>query len=79
MRTNIVIDDELLREATRYAKEKTKRGVIEEALLTFVEIKAEERRRTTYKERLKNLDERLAGLTLRERPLDILRQDRQRR
>jgi Arc/MetJ family transcription regulator len=37
MRTNIVIDDELLRKAFRYSKAKTKKDLINEALKKFVE------------------------------------------
>ena len=36
MRTNIVIDDKLFKEAFRYAKGKTKKEVINEALQKFV-------------------------------------------
>lgn len=37
MRTNIVIDDELLKEASRYSKARTKKDLIKEALKKFVE------------------------------------------
>lgn len=39
MRTNIVLDDELLREATKYSNAKTKRALIDEALKEFVETR----------------------------------------
>ena len=52
MRTNIVLNDELLREAARYAKGRSKRALVEEALSTFVAVKSAERRRVTYRERL---------------------------
>jgi len=79
MRTNIVLNDDLVREAMRYSKVKTKRALIEEALLTLVRVRAEERKRETYLERLAALDRRLAGIRLRESPLELLRQDRVRR
>ena len=76
MRTNIVLNDELLQEAARYAQRSTKKGVIEEALKTFIRVKAEERQKITYEQRLEKLQHKLAGLTLRESPLQLLRKDR---
>ena len=37
MKTNIVLDDELLKEALKYSKSYTKNGLIHEALKEFVE------------------------------------------
>jgi Arc/MetJ family transcription regulator len=42
MRTNIVLDDELVEEAMRRTGITTKKGVIEEALRTLVRLKAQE-------------------------------------
>lgn len=39
MRTNIVIDDKLMREAIRESGLKTKRATIEDALRVYVQIK----------------------------------------
>jgi len=39
MRTNIVLDDEIVEEAFRYSKSKTKKDLIREALIEYVEIK----------------------------------------
>lgn len=79
MRTNIVLNDELVREAMRFSTARSKRALVEEALKTFVEVRAAERRRATYEERLGRLDSRLRGLRLRESPRDLLRGDRDRR
>jgi Arc/MetJ family transcription regulator len=79
MRTNIVLNDELVREAMCYSKAKTKRGLIEEALSTLVRVHAEERRRATYRDRLMVLEHKLSGLVLRESSLAILRHDREAR
>ena len=79
MRTNIVLNDDLVREAMRYSKARSKRALIEEALQTFVRVRSEDLRRETYKERLAALHGRLAGLRFRESALDLLRQDRERR
>jgi Arc/MetJ family transcription regulator len=43
MRTNVVIDDELMAAALESTGLKTKKAVIEEALLTLVRLKAQER------------------------------------
>ena len=37
MRTNIVLDDELVKEAGKYSEATTKKGLINEALKEFVE------------------------------------------
>ena len=42
MRTNIVIDDQLLAEAQRVTGIKTKKGVIEEALRLLLRLKQQE-------------------------------------
>lgn len=42
MRTNVVLDDELVEEAMRYTGLTTKKAVIEEALRTFVRLKSQE-------------------------------------
>jgi Arc/MetJ family transcription regulator len=42
MRTNVEIDDELMREALRLSGLKTKRAVIEAALRMFVRVKRQE-------------------------------------
>ncbi len=39
MRTNIILDDELIKEAFKYSKEKTKTGLIHEALREFIKNK----------------------------------------
>ncbi|HIQ02028.1 MAG TPA: type II toxin-antitoxin system VapB family antitoxin [Anaerolineales bacterium] len=42
MRTNVVIDDELMSLAMKYTGLKTKRAVIEKALRTLVRLKSQE-------------------------------------
>jgi len=46
MRTNVVIDDELMAEALASTGLKTKRAVIEQALRTLVQMKAQEKTRS---------------------------------
>jgi len=76
MRTNIVLNENLMQEASKYSSTKTKKALVEEALQTFVKVKAEERRRETYRDRLKQLQAKLRGIRLRTSPADILREDR---
>ena len=78
MRTNIVLDDELVREAMRLSQARTKRALVQEALTTFVRVKSEEAPRGRYRERLLRLDSRLRDLSLRKRPSEVLRADRDR-
>jgi len=39
MRTNIVIDNDLIKEAFKYSTSRTKKDLIHEALVTFIESK----------------------------------------
>ncbi len=76
MRTNIDLDDALLAEAAKYSTSRSKRRLIQEALATFVAVKAEERRRATYRERLERVRGRLADVRLRSDLRDLIRADR---
>jgi Arc/MetJ family transcription regulator len=79
MRTNIVLNDELLQEAALYTKAKTKTAVIEEALLVFVRVKAEEKARRGYEQKLRALDTQLSKLRpMRQSARDVLCADRAR-
>jgi Arc/MetJ family transcription regulator len=78
MRTNIVLDDVLIQEAMKYSQARTRRALIEEALKTFIQAKAAERRRGGYQERVEGLQRRLADVVLRESPHRVLRSDRER-
>ena len=75
----MILSDELIREARRFSQARTRTGLIEEALRTFIEVKDAERRRVTYSQRVQELDRKLAGLILREGPESVLRADRERR
>jgi len=78
MRTNLVLNDELLAEALRIHGGGSKRAVVEAALRTFVEVKTAERRRRSYRRRVRQLAERLQRIRLRESPSELLRADRDR-
>jgi len=76
MRTNIELNDQLLVEAQKYSKAKSKRALVEEALSAFIAMKTEERRVWTYKERLNGLRAKTMTVRLRSDTREILRQDR---
>lgn len=78
MRTNIVLNDELVAEARKYATAKTKTGIVEEALRAFVEARAAERRRETYEQRLAHVRETARRTRLRESSTTLVRRDRER-
>jgi Arc/MetJ family transcription regulator len=46
MRTNVVVDDELMAQAMKQTGLKTKKAVIEEALRTLVRVKSQEQVRS---------------------------------
>jgi Arc/MetJ family transcription regulator len=79
MRTNLVLDDDLLDQVKRLSGAPTKRAAVEEAMRTYVEIKAGERRAASYAERARRLEARLRGVRLGESSRDLLRADRDRR
>jgi Arc/MetJ family transcription regulator len=76
MRTNIDLNDQLLAEAQKYSKARSKRALVEEALAAFIAMKAEEKRQWTYKQRLAGLRAKTMSIRLRSDTLCILRQDR---
>jgi Arc/MetJ family transcription regulator len=78
MRTNIDLDDELLREAMRLSKARSKRALVHEALRTYVDVKTDEQRRATYRERLTAIRSRTSSLRLNRSATDIVRADRNR-
>ena len=52
MRTNIVLNDDLAREAMRFSRARNKSALVEEALRVFVELRWSEERIKTYEKRL---------------------------
>jgi Arc/MetJ family transcription regulator len=78
MRTNVVLNEELIAEAMKYSTARSRSALIEEALRVFVQSRAVERRRAGYERRLLELRQRLAGVAPRESALDVVRRDRER-
>jgi Arc/MetJ family transcription regulator len=77
-RTNLVLDDALLRDAMRYSRARTKRALVEEALRTFVEVKSAEEHRASYEDRLAGILARTQTLSLRQSAAQLVREDRER-
>lgn len=79
MRTNIILNDELVREAMQYAgKSTSKSALVEEALRTYVEVRSKEERRQRYQDKLLKVQQAVVGRKLRTSAMDLLRQDRDR-
>ncbi|MFB3906483.1 MAG: type II toxin-antitoxin system VapB family antitoxin [Acidobacteriota bacterium] len=76
MRTNVVLNDELVEEAMKYSSARTKKALIEDALRTLVRVRSEERRKESYRTRILALQKRTAELDVRESSLEIVRRDR---
>lgn len=77
MRTNIELDDELIAQAQKHSRAKSKRALVEEALACFIATKVEERRRLTYRERLEALRIKTRAVKLRSDTREILRESRE--
>ncbi len=80
MRTNIVLDDQLLAEAMKYSTSRSKRGVVHEALAAYVTAKAEQQRVDSYRDRLDRIRRTLAasGPKRHVSSSDLVRADRER-
>lgn len=78
MRTNIVLNDDLVREAMKYCRAPSKRALVEEALRTLIATKAAQERVAGYQDRTQALDRKLTGIVLRESPHRVLRTARER-
>lgn len=78
MRTNIVLNEELIEEAMKYSSAQSKSALIEEALRAFVQARALEQRKQNYERRVLLLRQRLDAVVTRESAVDLVRKDRER-
>lgn len=78
MRTNIVLNDDLVREAQRYSRAKSKSALVEEALRALVELRSRQERRRAYEERLTAVQSALQGKRFRTSASQLVREDRDR-
>jgi Arc/MetJ family transcription regulator len=78
MRTNIDLDDDLVQEAMRYSKARSKRALVEEALRAFVDVRTQEIRRSNYQNRLASIRSRTSSIRLKKSAVEILHEDRSR-
>lgn len=79
MRTNIEIDDQLLSQAQRFSVARTKRGIVDEALRTFIDVRERDQATAVFRSRLEAAQRELAGRKFRETSADLIRRDRDRR
>lgn len=78
MRTNIVLDDDLLSEARKYSASRSKRELVREALATYVSVKAEQQRIAAYRDRLVMIRKRVSEMPVHSSARNLVRQDRER-
>ncbi|MBP7829392.1 MAG: type II toxin-antitoxin system VapB family antitoxin [Kiritimatiellae bacterium] len=78
MRTNIVLDDELLAAAMKYSGARSKRAVVQEALATYVSVKARQQKLESYRDRLAGVRRRLAEAPIKTSSRELIRADRDR-
>ena len=79
MRTNIDLDDDLLKRAAQYSTAPSKRALVHEALAVYVVTKDAERKRASYNARLGKLRTQLANVRVRTPAREIVHADRERR
>ncbi len=79
MRTNIVLDDDLVREAMEITGISTRKELIHRALQQLVRAERESLLREQYCQKVHELQRHTSGLKLRERPHELIRADRERR
>ena len=77
MRTNIVLDDDLVREAMRLTGIRTKRALVEEALRALVHSRNYEDRLAKYMARYKALEPEMARIRVSEPASSIIRRMRE--
>lgn len=78
MRTNIVLDEALLSQAMKYTTARSKRAVVQEALATYVTVKAEEQKVLAYRDRLAAIRRRVVDAPVRTSARTLVRADRER-
>ena len=76
MRTNIVLDDELVREAMQYSTARTKRQLIHDALVVYIKQHADKERAELYEERYRQLITRLSEKPFSHSAHNLVREDR---
>lgn len=73
-----MLDETLVRQALKHSRSRTKKGLVEEALRSFIRQKETEQRVATYRDRVRTLEIRLGNTSLSESPRSVLRADRNR-
>ena len=78
MKTNIVLDDDLMAEAMQYSLSRSKRAVVQEALATYISVKKREQQVASYEERLAVVRRKLSKVKIKTSSRELIRQDRRR-
>lgn len=78
MRTNLHLNEELLREALELSGARSKKAVIEQALKVFIDSKSTENRRESYRRRVASIEEKTRHLRFPESVVALIRRDRER-
>ncbi|NQU40131.1 MAG: type II toxin-antitoxin system VapB family antitoxin [Lentisphaerae bacterium] len=78
MRTNIILDDNLMDEAARYSQARSKKALVHEALASYVATRRAEQQRESYKDRLSNVRRRVGAARTKESAASLVRRDRAR-
>lgn len=79
MRTNITLNDELLKEIFEYCPHlRTKQALVDFALKTLAELLAKQRRADSFRKRLSRIHDELQGTRMRTSVVDLIKADRNR-
>jgi len=78
MRTNIDLQEDLLKEAGSYSQTTTKKDLVHEALATYVAVKKRESAMTSYKRKVNEIQALTKRIKTGVDCRDLLRADRER-
>jgi Arc/MetJ family transcription regulator len=78
MRTNIDLDDALMKLAGAYSTASSKRALVHEALETYICVKAEEKKVSGYRQALETFRKEHPSIKSSISSVDLIRKDRER-
>jgi len=76
MRTNIDLQEDLLKEAGSYSQTTTKKDLVHEALATYVAVKKRDAQLIEYQEKMKAFRDRYPRIQVDVDTRDLIREDR---
>ena len=74
-----MLDDDLLAAAMKLSSAHSKRAVVQEALATYVSVKARQQQTESYRDRLAGIRKRLAQAPIKTSSRSLIRADRDRK